>query len=78
MLVEWDHASSIPSRGYRIRVPSQEIDEGVELTFFPITIATGFGRYEIVVWPVSSHFASIPVAINVTLRGENNVHLGVL
>ena len=78
ILVEWNHASFIPSRGYRIRVLSQEIEEGVNITSITITIGTGVGRYEIVVWPVSSHFASIPLAIWVTLKGEKWVHLGVL
>ena len=70
ILVEWDHASSIPSMGYRIRVLPQEIEEGVDITSITITIATGAGWYEIIVWPVSYHFASIPLSMWVTLRGE--------
>ena len=74
ILVEWDHASSIPRRGYRIRVPSQEagdVEVDRAITSFTTTIATGgAGRYAIVVWPASSHFVPIPLTIWVTLKGE--------
>lgn len=70
MVITWDPPRHLPPRGYWVKVPSQEIDTNVINTTYITSIATGVGRYDVEVWPLSRHFVPIVVGHVMTLKGE--------
>ena len=69
--VSWTAPSSPPPRGYRLRVASEGIDIiGILDTSQAVTI-TPFGVRRIEVEPRSSHYPSVGVTREVTVRGES-------
>ena len=72
--VSWTAPSSPPSRGYWLRVVSETIDEIVLATFQTLTIEP-FGVRRIEVEPHSSHYPSVGVTREMTVRGESSDRL---
>ena len=68
--VSWTAPSPPPPRGYQLRVISEGINEIVLDTSQTLTIAP-FGMRTIEVEPRSSHYPSVGVIREVTVRGES-------
>ena len=68
--VSWTAPSSPPPRGYRLRVVSEGIDLTATGTSLTLTIEP-FGVRTIEVEPRSSHYPSVGVTREVTVRGES-------
>ena len=69
--VSWTAPSSPSSRGYRLRVVSETIDEIVLATFQTLTIEP-FGVRRIEVEPHSNHYPSVSMTREVIVRGESS------
>ena len=70
MIIFWDHAASIPPRGYRIAVPSLRIwATNVKSTSFMISKAT-VGKHIVEIQPHSIHYLSVKVTYVAILKGE--------
>ena len=68
--VSWTAPSPPPPRGYQLRVASEGIDLIVTGTSRTLTI-NPFGVHTIEVEPRSSHYPSVGVTREVTIRGES-------